>query len=121
MIVLHSHFYREDRARTHTRTHTHQDQVGLYKAHNGIKWLSSEELKPQIPQMVNEARHQSTICCMGVSEWLCEMVAARDVGCTRWWLSEIIQFKRHTCVVDTLYIKLVGSPYPTTESSLSTF
>ena len=99
MIVLHFDFYREDRARTHTRTHTHQDQVGLYKAHNGIKWLSSEELEPRIPQMADEARHQSTICCMGVSERLYEIVAARDVGCTKWWLRDMIQYERHSCVV----------------------
>ena len=28
-------------------------QVGLYKAHSGIKWWSSEKLEPRVPPCVN--------------------------------------------------------------------
>ena len=53
-------------------------QVGLYNAYSSIKWWRSEKLNPRIPLIVNEARHQSIICCLGVSEWLYEMVAVRN-------------------------------------------
>ena len=51
-------------------TRTPGPHVGLYKTHSGIKWWSPEELEPLITQIVNEARHESTSFCMGVSEWL---------------------------------------------------
>ena len=34
-------------------THTPGSQVGLYKAHGGIRWWSSEKLEPRIPLCVN--------------------------------------------------------------------
>ena len=34
-------------------THTPGPQVGLYKAHSGNKWWSSEKLQPRIPPCVN--------------------------------------------------------------------
>ena len=34
-------------------TRTPGPQVGLYKAHNGTKWLRSEKLEPRIPPCVN--------------------------------------------------------------------
>ena len=33
--------------------HTPGSQVGLYKAHGGIRWWSSEKLEPRIPLCVN--------------------------------------------------------------------
>ena len=41
-------------------------QVSLYKARSGIELWSSEGLEPRIPQIVNEARHQSTSKGLGV-------------------------------------------------------
>ena len=34
-------------------THTPGPQVGLCKAHSGIKWSSSEKLEPRTPPCVN--------------------------------------------------------------------
>jgi len=54
-------------------THTPGPQVGLYKAHSGIKWWSSEKLEPRIPPCVN----------VSFVVWGCQS------GCTRWWLYEV--------------------------------
>ena len=56
-------------------TRTPGTQVGLYKVHSGIKWWSPEQLEPRTPQIVNTGRHQPTLCCMGLSKWLCELAA----------------------------------------------
>ena len=51
----------------------------LCKARSGTEWWSSEELELRIPHIVNEERNQSILCCTGLSEWLYEMVAVRNV------------------------------------------
>ena len=85
------------------RTRTPGPQVGLYRAYRNLKWWSSEELEPRMPKIVNEARHQSAICCMGVSEWLYEMVAARNVpvqngAVTKWLLYEMVAGRNVGCM-----------------------
>jgi hypothetical protein len=55
-------------------TRTPGPQVGLYKAHSGIKWWSSEKLQPRIPPCVN----------VPFDFWGCQS------GCTKWWLYEVI-------------------------------
>ena len=54
-------------------TRTPGPQVGLYKAHSGIKWWSSEKLEPRIPPCVN----------VSFVVWGCQS------GCTKWWLYEV--------------------------------
>ena len=54
-------------------THTPGPQVGLYKAHIGITWRSSETLEPRIPPCVN----------LPIVVWGCQS------GCTKWWLYEV--------------------------------
>ena len=48
-------------------------QVGLYKAHSGIKWWSFEKLEPRIPPCVNVPF----------------VVGGCQSGCTKWWLYEV--------------------------------
>ena len=80
-------------------THTPGPQVGLYKAHSGIKWWSSEKLEPRIPPCVSLSivvwgcqMKREKCDCAGVSPnvrpsklWVIkasEMVAVRS----QWWM-----------------------------------
>ena len=60
-------------------THTPGLQVGLYKAHSGIKWWSSEKLEPRIPPCVNVPF--VVWWCQRSFEWLYEMVAVEKCDC----------------------------------------
>ena len=50
-------------------------QVGLYKAHSGTKWWSSEKLEPRIPPCV-----KITICCLKVLEVRCQVLVLSWLG-----------------------------------------
>ena len=57
----------------HSLTRTPGPQAGLYKAHSGNQMVELRKAKATDTPVC-----ECTICCLGVSEWLYEMVAVRS-------------------------------------------
>ena len=76
-------------------TRTPGPQVGLYKAHSGIKWWSSEKLEPRMPPCAS----------LPFVVWSCQD------GCTKWWLYGISLEKPEDVVLEERGVEGYGSGF----------